>query len=91
MAPEVFDAFLTLMGTVPVGSILRLRTGEVAVATRVGSNGSVAEVLVVAGRDGRELPESDRTPRDIDPEDVAGWVGTLSRRLDVFEAVKSRI
>ncbi len=81
LSPAVVDAFVRQVGMVPVGSGVRLRSGEVAVVTRV-EGGEAVEVQLVAGRDGREFGEAERILRGVKPADIAAPVNPLRRPVD---------
>lgn len=89
LAPAVLQAFLSMMGPIPVGSLVRLTTGEVGVVTRVGAQGAVSEVRMTSTSEGTLLAEAERSSRSVVPGDVAGWVSTFHPRVDLFQAVSS--
>lgn len=90
-APPVLEAMLSILGPVPVGSLVRLATGEVAWVTRLSEEGQVAQVRLAATAEGEVLEGDRRAVRPVTPADVAGWVSSLTpARLDAFEAVSAQ-
>lgn len=89
LAPDALQAFLSMMGPLPVGSLVRLATGEVAVVTKVGDEGAVREVRMASSSDGTPLVEEERALRPVVAGDVAGWVRSLTPRVDAVAAVSS--
>ena len=86
--PQALDAFLEVMGRVPVGSVIRLRSGEVGVVTQLTDKGEVRGARVVASGDGRRLRPDEVVVRAIGPGDVAHWVNPLIHGIDPVEFVK---
>ncbi len=86
--PQALDAFLEVMGRVPVGSVIRLRSGEVGVVTQLTDRGEVRGARVVASGDGRRLRPDEVVVRAIGPGDVAHWVNPLIHGIDPVEFVK---
>ncbi|GAB4281007.1 MAG: HD domain-containing protein [Deferrisomatales bacterium] len=83
------EAFLSVVGRIPVGSTVRLRSGEVAVVSRLGASGEPEEAIVVVGADGtRRAPAAGRRP--LRPEDIAGWVDPLVHGVDPVGVVNGR-
>ena len=57
--PEYFDDFLHMMGNIPIGSILKLESGERVIVVDINRNsGALPRVRVIQDKDGRE-PEKD--------------------------------
>jgi len=83
------EAFMKMMGRIPVGSVVRLTSAEVAVVSRLDKSGSVAEVRVAVGVDGRKLPTGEAPPREVGPADVVHWVNPLAHGLDPAEILRS--
>jgi HD-GYP domain-containing protein (c-di-GMP phosphodiesterase class II) len=88
--PQVLDAFVAMMGVIPVGSVVRLVSGDVAVVSKLGPGGEIAEGILVAGPDGKEIPGEMWVVRSLRPSDVAGGVSPLSRRIDPVRVLQSQ-
>lgn len=80
-APAALDAFLALMGRIPVGSVVRLVTGEVAVVSGRGEGGGEMRVRPVLRPDGRSGSRADGD-RDVFPDQVVHWVDPLAHGID---------
>ncbi|MHB8766857.1 MAG: HD-GYP domain-containing protein [Deferrisomatales bacterium] len=80
--PGAVDAFVAFVGPLPVGSLVRLRSGEVAVVSRIGGAGQVVEVRVVVGADGAPVPEGQARSRPASDPEVVGWVDPLAHGVD---------
>ncbi|MBI5016103.1 MAG: HD domain-containing protein [Deltaproteobacteria bacterium] len=89
LEPAVVRAFLSMMGPTPVGSLVRLASGEAAVVTRIGDEGAVNEVRLYSTPAGTLLAEAEQLLRPVGSGDVTGWVTSLSPRIDPFKAVSS--
>jgi len=86
-APQAFDAFLAVVGRVPVGSTVRLATGEVGVVT-AAKGGEVSEVRVVLGPGGERLALNGSIPRSVNPGEVVRWVDPLAHGIDSFKVLR---
>jgi putative nucleotidyltransferase with HDIG domain len=87
--PKALDAFLAVVGRVPVGSVVRLATGEVAVVSRLHPTGDVAEVRVVIDPSGgRQSPET-CAAREAKPPEVVRPVNPLAHGIDPVEILRS--
>lgn len=82
------ECFLQVMGRIPVGSVVRLAEGEVAVVSRVGTGGDVEAVRVVVTRAGTRLPAEEAVGRDVRPAEVVRWVNPLTHDLDPVEVLR---
>ncbi len=81
-APRALDALVAVVGALPVGSLVRLTTGEVAVVAALDDAGGVERVTVVVDADGRRI-EAGRAPhRRVGPGDVVRWVNPLAHGID---------
>lgn len=85
-SPEVLDCFLAVIGRVPVGSVIRLASGEVAVVSRVGEEG-VNQVRPVLGANGQPMPNG-IAPREITAAEVVTWVDPLVHGIDPFRVLR---
>jgi putative nucleotidyltransferase with HDIG domain len=90
LPPEAVDGFLRVMGRIPVGSVVRLVSGEVAVVCRIGSGGEVEAVRVVVTREGARLPPAEAPDRDVRPAEVVHWVNPLAHAIDPAEVLRER-
>lgn len=88
--PRAFDAFAAMTGPFPVGSLVRMTTGEVAVVSKSGEGGDLRGVIAVTAGDGTEIPRNEQIFREARSSDVAGLVGPLTRRIDPLEVLKPR-
>ncbi len=86
--PEAVEAFVAAMGRIPVGSAVRLATGEVAVVTRLDSEGRVVEARVAVDPAGRALPAAERPCREISPHDILRWVDPLVHGIRPHELLR---
>jgi putative nucleotidyltransferase with HDIG domain len=86
-APEALDAFLAVVGPVPVGSVVRLATGEVGVVTGV-NGGEVFQVRTVLGPKGERKAVSDSRPREVGRGEIAGCVDPLAHGIDAFKVLR---
>lgn len=84
---EFLDGFLQVMGRIPVGSVVRLATGEVAVVTRLGPGGEVETVRVAINRSGARLPLAETPVREVRPSAVVHWVNPLAHGIDPLEVL----
>jgi hypothetical protein len=89
LEPRALDAFLTVVGRVPVGSVVRLTSGEVAVVSRVDGKGDVAEARVVLAPSGVQRQAGACAPRNVTPAQVVGGVDPLAHGIDPVEILKS--
>ena len=86
--PKAVEAFVAAMGRIPVGSAVRLATGEVAVVTRLDSEGRAAEARVAVDPAGRALPPGQRPCRRISPHDILRWVDPLVHGIRPHELLR---
>ncbi len=86
--PRAVEAFVAAMGRIPVGSAVRLATGEVAVVTRLDSEGRPVEVRVAVDPAGRALPAEERPCRRISPHDILRWVDPLVHGIRPHEFLR---
>jgi len=82
------DSFLEVMGRIPVGSVVRLVTGEVAVVSRIGRGGEVEAVRVAVSREGQRLPLAEAPGREVTPAEVVHWVNPLAHGIDPAEVLR---
>ncbi|MBE0616351.1 MAG: HD domain-containing protein [Proteobacteria bacterium] len=85
---ETLDCFLEVMGRIPVGSVVRLATGEVAVVSRVGRGGEVEAVRVAVNREGERLTPENTAGREVTPAEVVHWVDPLAHGIDPAEVLR---
>ncbi len=85
--PDAVEAFRRAIGTVPVGSAVRLMSGEVAVVTRLTENGEVGEVCLVVDPTGRPLPPGEQAVRPITGREVVRWVDPLVHGIRPHEVL----
>jgi len=87
--PEwALEVFLKTMGRIPVGSVVRLTSGEVAVVSRLDRAGKVAAVRVAVGAGGQRLPPGETPARELRPEEMIHWVNPLVHGIDPVEILR---
>ena len=89
LAPGALDAFLTVVGRTPVGSVVRLATGEVAVVSRLDEGGDVTEVRVVVDASGGRDRSGACSAREVAPAEVIGAADPLAHGIDPVEILRS--
>ncbi len=85
--PEAVRAFVGVMGRIPVGSAVRLATGEVAVVARLDGEGLPVRAIVVADGAGGRLPRNRWVSREISPHQVLRWVDPLVHGINPHEVL----
>ncbi|MFQ5513293.1 MAG: HD-GYP domain-containing protein [Myxococcota bacterium] len=86
-APELVEKFLAMLGTYPIGELVRLATGELAVVVATNPRDATAPVVrLVMDRDGLLLPRSRRVEL-ADPAEAArqivARVDPTARAIDI--------
>lgn len=85
--PRALDAFLRMVGPVPVGSVVRLAAGEVAVVSGVGEEGGAVRVRPVLGPEGQSIPPGD-ADREVPSDQVVHWVDPLAHGIDAAAVLR---
>ena len=91
--PSVVDSFAHMLGLYPVGTVVRLSTGEVAVVSRLNpEQGERPVVKLIYGRDGNPLKE----PVEVDLSvqtgiSIAGTAEPATRGFDVGRFFKEEV
>jgi len=88
--PLAAEVFRQAVGTVPVGSTVRLASGEVGVVTRLAGDGEIGEVRVVVDPMGRRLPPEDQPLRVVTGQEVLRWVDPLIHGINPHEILSRR-
>lgn len=88
LAPHISEAFVRIMGMIPVGTLVRLTTGEVGMIARL-EKGEPVEAQIISGKDGKELTEGEGTARRIGAAEIVGWVNPLVRRVDAARMLQA--
>jgi putative nucleotidyltransferase with HDIG domain len=87
LPPHVSDAFVRLMGRVPVGTFVRLSTGEVGVVSQL-EGGEPAKVQLISAPDGKEYPNGEWPTRTVASGEVVAWVDHLVHRVDAVRVLR---
>jgi putative nucleotidyltransferase with HDIG domain len=82
------DGFLEMMGPIPVGSVVRLGSGEVAVVSRLDDARNPVAVRIAMDPNGQRLPAGETHSREVGPGEVVSWVNPLVHGIDPVEVLR---